>query len=502
MSDREKKGRTPKMNRKSGVLMHVSSLPGRYGIGSFGKEAFSFIDRLRDGGFSIWQTLPFCMPDRYGSPYSSYSAFSGNPFFIDLDLLFEKGYLTRGELLNATQSSPWQCEFERLQETRIPLLKRAALRALESSSITDAVAEFCKAHPEIADFCRFMAMKEQNGGRAWIEWTTEDYSEKDESAWQFIQYEFFREWDAVRSYAHENGIEIVGDLPIYVAYDSSDVYYNRDSGFFDLDKDGRRRNVAGVPPDFFAEEGQLWGNPLYNWKKMEEDGFSWWKSRLRHLLSQFDGVRIDHFRGIESFWSIPANAESAKDGRWIKGPGKSFIDMIQSVIKEAKSKSAPPFIIAEDLGEITEDVRALLRYSGFPGMRVFQFAFDGDPESPHLPYNYEKNCVAYTGTHDNNTLFGFLAELDEESREKILSYCGYSGEVRQAVSAIIRTLLSSHAEIVILPVQDLLRFGSDTRMNAPGKAEGNWRYRVTNEQLDSIDYGKFLYENRLFGRSR
>lgn len=490
------------MNRKSGVLMHVSSLPGRYGIGSFGKEAFSFIDRLREGGFSIWQTLPFCMPDRYGSPYSSYSAFSGNPFFIDLDLLFEKGYLTRGELLNATQSSPWQCEFERLRETRIPLLKRAAFRALESPSVADSVTAFCKAHPEIADFCRFMAMKEQNGGRAWNEWATEDYSEKDERAWQFIQYEFFREWDAVRSYAHKSGIEIVGDLPIYVAYDSSDVYFNRDSVFFDLDKDGRRRNVAGVPPDFFSEEGQLWGNPLYNWEKMEKDGFSWWKSRLKHLLSQFDGVRIDHFRGIESFWSIPVNAESAKDGRWIKGPGKSFIDMVQSVIEEARSEHFSPFIIAEDLGEINEEVRELLRYSGFPGMRVFQFAFDGNPESPHLPYNYEKNCVAYTGTHDNNTIFGFLAELDEGTREKIFSYCGYSGDVRDAVTAVIRTLLSSHAEIVILPVQDLLRFGADTRMNAPGKAEGNWKYRVTSEQLDSIDYGKFLYENRLFGRCK
>ena len=482
--------------------MHVSSLPGRYGIGSFGKEAFSFINRIRDGGFSIWQTLPFCMPDRYGSPYSSYSAFSGNPFFIDLDLLFEKGYLTRGELLNEIESSPWLCDFERLWKTRIPLLKRAAFRALESSSISASVAEFYKAHPQIADFCRFMAIKEQNGGRAWIEWTTEDYSENDENAWRFIEYEFFREWTAVRSYARENGIEIVGDLPIYVAYDSSDVYFNRSDGLFDLDENGHRRNVAGVPPDFFSADGQLWGNPLYDWKKMEEDGFSWWKARLKHLLSQFDGIRIDHFRGIESFWSIPANAKNAKEGRWIKGPGKSFIDMVRSVIEESRSENFSPFVIAEDLGEITEEVRALLQYSGFPGMRVFQFAFDGNPESPHLPYNYEKNCVTYTGTHDNNTLFGFLAELDAWTKEQILSYCGYSGDTRDAVTAVIRTLLCSHADTVILPVQDLLRFGSDTRMNAPGKIEGNWRYRVTNEQLNLIDYGKLLYENRLFGRYR
>ena len=488
------------MTRKSGVLMHVSSLPGRYGIGTFGKEAFSFIDRLHRGGFSIWQTLPFCMPDRFGSPYSSYSAFSGNPFFIDLDILHEEGLLTNEELRKEVDEFPYLCSFDRLWRNRIPLLKAAASRALTSPKTASATDEFCNSHPEIADFCRFMAIKEQNGGREWIEWRTEEYSEADERAWQFIEYEFFRQWESVHSYAQKSGIEIIGDLPIYVAYDSSDVYFNRKSGLFDLDENGRKRNVAGVPPDFFSADGQLWGNPLYNWHQMEESDFSWWRSRLLHILSQFDGVRIDHFRGLIAFWSIPEGAKSAREGRWVKGPGAPFIDMIHGILNGLRTSGKTPFIIAEDLGEITEEVKELLRYSGFSGMRVLQFAFDGDPYSPHLPYNYEKNCVAYTGTHDNNTALGFLSDLDEETRNKIFDYCGYSGDVRGGVTAMIRTLLSCSADTVILPVQDLLRFGSDTRMNAPGSADGNWRYRVTSDQLNLIDYDRLRYENHLYGR--
>ncbi len=488
------------MNRKSGVLMHISSLPGRYGIGSFGKEALHFIDLLKRSGFTVWQVLPFCMPDRYGSPYSSYSAFSGNPYFVDLDRLREKGYLREEELLSEVEEAPWLCAFERLERTRVPLLKRAAARALLSSEVTSEVDGFIAAHPEVAEFCRFMALKERNGGRAWFEWTTEEYSTEDERAWQFIQYEFFSEWDEIRSYARENGIEVVGDLPIYVAEDSSDVYFNRRSGIFDLDENGRPRNVAGVPPDFFSAEGQRWGNPLYEWGKMEEDGFLWWRSRLRHMLSQFDGIRIDHFRGLDSFWSIPRDACKAKEGRWLAGPREPFIDMIRAELESVRTNGNVPFIIAEDLGESTEGVRSLLRYSGFPGMRVFQFAFDGDPNSPHLPHHFTENCVAYTGTHDNNTLCGFLYDCDDGTRERVLRYCDFEGDLRDAVTEVIRILLASRADTVIFPVQDLLRYGSDTRMNAPGKTEGNWRYRVTTEQLSEIDTDLFLHLNRLYGR--
>lgn len=492
---------TTTRTRRSGVLMHLTSLPGKYGVGSFGKEAFDLIDRLKAGGFSVWQTLPFCMPDSYGSPYSSYSAFSGNPYLIDLDTLVEDGFLTWLEVESETQDAPWLCEFERLQKTRIPLLKKAALRALGDASVAKAVADFCEANPQIAQFCRFMALKTANGDLPWFEWTTDVCDPAEESAWQFIQYEFCRQWEKVKTYAHENGITLVGDIPIYVAYDSSDVYANRNAGIFDLDADGHKKSVAGVPPDFFAKEGQLWGNPLYNWKAMKADGFSWWKARLRHLLSQFDGVRIDHFRGLEAFWSVPAESKTAMDGKWVKGPGKAFIREIRKVAEEASADGTERFVIAEDLGVITKEVAELVEYSGFPGMRVFQFAFVGDPETPHLPHNYPKNCVAYTGTHDNNTLLGYLWELDDHTRREMLDYCGYTDpDWRGGLDAMIRTVLSSHADLVVLPIQDLLGYGADTRINTPGTAEGNWRYRVTAEQLDSIDWAKFKYRNRLYGR--
>lgn len=489
------------MQRKSGVLMHVTSLPGKYGSGTFGIEAFNFIDRLKEGGFSLWQTLPFCMPDGYGSPYSSYSAFSGNPFLIDPDTLVRKGYLRKDEVLNEIQESPWLCDFEKLNETRIPLLRLAAKRALADPFVKKEVEAFCKANPEIAQFCHFMALKTANNGEPWFAFTTEKIDPEEEAAWQFMQYEFSLQWAAVRQYANQNGISLIGDIPIYVAYDSSDVYENLKSGIFDLDEDGRRKNVAGVPPDFFAEEGQLWGNPLYQWKVMKQDGFAWWKARLRHLFSQFDGVRIDHFRGLESFWSVPADAETAMAGKWVKGPGKAFIRMIREVVEEEKAKGHDAFVIAEDLGVITKEVADLVEYSGFPGMRVFQFAFMGDPDSPHLPHNYPENTVAYTGTHDNNTLLAYLWELDDEPRRKMLAYCGYDDPNWEAgLKAMIRTVLQSHASLAILPIQDVLGFGSDTRLNTPGTATGNWRFRITSEQLASIDMTHFRRLNELYGR--
>ena len=480
--------------------MHISSLPGGYGCGSFGKEAFRFVDRLTAGGFTVWQTLPFCMPDTFGSPYSSYSAFSGNPFLIDLETLYEHGLLTKDELDSERQSSPWTCEFDRLKRTRIPLLKKAAARALDDAAVRRAVAEFSERHPEVKEFCRFMAQKERNGDLPWFEWSTEDFDPAVEAAWKFMQYEFCREWDAVRRYANGNGIRLIGDIPIYVAYDSSDVYSNRERGIFDLDENGQRRNVAGVPPDFFSEDGQLWGNPLYNWDRMREDGFSWWKARMRHLLSQFDGVRIDHFRGFASYWSIPAGARTAREGRWMRGPGMELIRALRDTAEEYKKEGASPLIIAEDLGVVTEDTAILLRESGFPGMRVFQFAFVGDPNSPHLPHNYPENCVAYTGTHDNNTLLGYLWELDDKTRGEMLAYCGHEGAWTDGLDAMLRTVLESHARLVVFPVQDLLGHGSDTRLNTPGVAEGNWRYRVTEEQLNAIDLGKFKEYNLLYGR--
>jgi 4-alpha-glucanotransferase len=298
----------------------------------------------------------------------------------------------------------------------------------------------------------------------------------------------------VKAYANGKGIKIIGDVPIYVALDSSDVWASPDQ--FRLDRDNFPTSVAGVPPDYFSADGQLWGNPLYDWKKMKADGFSWWKERMGLMCELFDGVRIDHFRGIESYFSIPATSDTAKNGKWVKGPGMAFVRAMKEV-------AAEKLIIAEDLGDITPAVNKLVKDSGFPGMRVLQFAFLGDENSPHLPHNYSDNCVAYTGTHDNNTLLGYVWESDEEVRQRLFNYVGYKSDDRDgSYESIMRVVFSSHAPLLMLPVQDLLFFGSDTRLNRPGSAEGNWSYRVTKEQIGNIDVNRLAFWNKTYGRMK
>lgn len=489
------------MKRTSGVLMHITSLPGEYSSGDFGKGAYDFVDRLASGGFTYWQVLPFYMPDVHGSPYSSFSAFSLNPYLISLDILYKNGWLTAKELDNERQTSPWLCDFKRLNTTRMDVLHKAAKRALADSVVRDKMKAFMDENAEIKHFCKFMALKQANGGKPWIEWEN-DFDNEIYEGWQFIQFEFCRQWKAVKDYANSRGIKIIGDIPIYVAYDSSDVWANREKGIFDLDSKGHLKSVAGVPPDFFSEDGQLWGNPLYNWKTMKKDGYAWWSARLRHLFNQFDGVRIDHFRGLESYWSVPANAKSAKEGKWVKGPGKAFINKIREIADEYADESGEGrLVIAEDLGVITEAVADLVKYSGFAGIRVLQFGFMGDKNSPHLPHNYCNNCVAYTGTHDNNTLLGFIFESDEYTRRSLLEYCGYNGgDWEGGYDSVIQAMLSSHSGLVILPIQDILRYGADTRLNTPGTSEGNWRYRVASHQLDEINLEKLHHWNELYAR--
>lgn len=478
------------MKRASGVLMHISTLYGNYSIGSFGDNAKAFVDFLADSGFSYWQTLPFNMADEYGSPYKSYGAFSGNPYFVDLDKLAKKGLLTTDELNKATQYSPYSCEFERLNKERFELLKKASLRVCDSDR--EKIEQFILSKKQILDFCRFMALKEANDYIDWINWKKECYSEETLFAWKFIEYEFISQWSEIKEYANSKGIKIIGDIPIYVSYDSSDVWANRKE--FQLDQDGRLVYVAGVPPDYFSAEGQFWGNPLYDWNAMRNNGYTWWKERMEYMLDMFDGVRIDHFRGLESYWCIPATAKSAKEGTWRKGPGKDFIDVIRKI---AGSK----LVIAEDLGDITNEVIDLVKYSGFPGMRVLQFAFLETQNSPHFPHNYINNCVAYTGTHDNNTLLGYMWEATSDIRQRVIDYCGYTGnDWNSSYDNIIRTMFASHAGIVIIPIQDLLVFGSDTRMNVPGVADGNWSYRITWEQLTKIDTAKYKYYNEIYAR--
>lgn len=478
------------MERKSGVLMHISSLFGDFSSGSFGKSAFKFVDFLRESGFSYWQVLPFNPVDECNSPYKSFSTFACNPYFIDLETLFCDGLITRDEFENAKQKTPYSCEYERLGKERVPLLLKASERVTEE--LKKETEDYIGKRKNLYDFCVFMALKEANGGKEWREWTEKEYSEKVFFGWCFIQYEFFIQWKKVKKYANENGVKIIGDIPIYVSLDSSDVFSNRK--LFLIDDNNRLTDVAGVPPDYFSEDGQLWGNPLYDWAEMEKDGFKWWKERLSFALELFDGVRIDHFRGIESFWAVPGSEKTAKNGKWVKGPGMKLVNALKSVAGEK-------LIIAEDLGDITPEVYELVENSGFPGMRVFQFAFLGG-DTPHKPYNYINNCVAYSGTHDNNTLLGYLWETPEDVKRDIMNYCAcdFDRWNENGCEAIIRTIMASSAGITVFPVQDLLGYGNDTRLNVPGRAEGNWMYRITEEQLKLIDTKKYRYYNTIYNR--
>ena len=476
------------MERKSGVLMHISSLWGDYGIGSFGKSAFEFIDFLKESGFSYWQTLPFCMADDCNSPYQSYSAFGGNPYFVDLEALHKKGLITDDELDSQKQLTPYSCEYARLFHTRFDILKRASERVTNKEEIED----FIKNNKYISDFCEFMGRKSANNNAPWYEWQTEDRDESVVFMWKFIQYEFFHKWSEIKEYANKNGIKIIGDIPIYVALDSADVWGNPHC--FMLDRENKPSWIAGVPPDYFCEDGQLWGNPIYNWNEMKKDGFKWWCDRISHMFSIFDGIRLDHFRGFESYWCIPGDAKTAKEGKWEKGPGIELINKFREI-------AGDKLIIAEDLGNIDDNVRNLVKVSGFPGMNVFQFGFFGDTKSNHIPHNYKENSVSYSGTHDNNTLLGYLWELDPNTRREMLSYCGYESEDwERGYNNILKTIFASNSRLVILPIQDLLGYGSDTRLNIPGKADGNWQFRITKEQLHSIDKQKFIKYNRMYGR--
>ncbi|MBQ3127327.1 MAG: 4-alpha-glucanotransferase [Clostridia bacterium] len=475
------------MKRASGVLMHISSLWGDCGEGSFGAAAYEWIDFLADCGFSVWQVLPFCLPDEHNSPYKSYSAFSLNPNFIDLPTLAAEGLITPEELASAGQSQPWLCEFDRLSAERLALLARAAERFGDEAALDAFYAD----HAQIAQFCTFMALRAANGDTPWQDWTVTEPDAAVLRTWRFVEYTFFRQWARVKAYANERGISIIGDVPIYVALDSADVWASPEQ--FQLDKRHQPTAVAGVPPDYFCADGQLWGNPLYNWTKMKADGFAWWRARMAHMTELFDGVRIDHFRGIASYYRIPAGEETARNGKWVKGPGMAFVRAMREVCGDK-------LLIAEDLGVITPDVQKLVRDSGFPGMRVLQFAFLGDDGSTHLPHNYDNNAVAYTGTHDNDTLLGYVYAMDEATRAKFFRYCNYDGPWDGCRDAVLRTMLASHAGLCIMPVQDLLFYGSDCRFNTPGAPDGNWQYRVARHQLDEIDRGWLREMNGLYGR--
>lgn len=498
------------MDRSSGVLLHISSLPNRFGIGSFGEETIKFAELLKSMGIKYWQTLPFGTVDSCNSPYKSFSAFAGNPMFIDLETLHKKGLLTQEELDENVATNPYMVDFDWLNSTRLVLFKKAYKRINENYKKN--IQKFAKENKYwLYDFSLYMTIREKNSNKDWYDWEDEglklhdterikqfrDENIDDIVFYEFLQYEFFSEWEDIKQQINELGIKIIGDIPIYVSLESSDVWGN--PKLFDLDEDRRPKFISGVPPDYFSEDGQLWGNPLYDWKTMKRNKFSWWIKRLENSLKIFDVVRIDHFRAFSEYWAVPAGAKTAKEGHWVDGPKMDFFDHILKKI----DKNA---IIAEDLGDINDNVRALLKETGFPGMKVIQFGFS-EGESSHLPHNYTKNTVAYTGTHDNNTILGWLWEANANERNYALEYCNYHGNdwgqggyYSESCRAIIRTLWQSVANLVIVPIQDLCGFGSDTKMNKPGLAKGNWGYRITADQLGQIDKNFVLKLNKIYSR--
>ncbi len=464
-----------RVNRSSGVLLHPTSLPGRFGIGELGTEAFRFADWLAAAGQRIWQVLPLG-PTGYGeSPYQLFSAFAGNPWLLSLDKLVERGWLAEDELRQAPEFSESAVAFERVMPWKHQVLRRAFAGFRPDAEF----AEFCRGQAWwLEDFARFMGLKEANGGVEWSKWAPNVTArEEDIEFHRFLQFEFFRQWRDLKQYCAGLGIRMMGDVPIYVANDSADVWAHPE--LFRLDA------VSGVPPDYFSATGQLWGNPLYRWDRLAAEGYGWWVKRMRAALGQFDLVRMDHFRGFEAFWEVPAGERTAVNGRWVKGPGADLFRALEAAL-------GPVPLVAENLGVITPEVEAIRAEFGFPGMAVLQFAFGKDPQAPGFrPHNYIRNLVAYTGTHDNDTTMGWWRsaggdstrtseDVDEEKRSARRYLATEGGEMNWVM---IRALLGSVADTVLFPMQDVVGVGSEGRMNVPSVASGNWRWRVRGEEI-------------------
>ncbi|MDR2901105.1 MAG: 4-alpha-glucanotransferase [Treponema sp.] len=494
--------------RGAGILLPVFSLPSNYGIGSFGDAAYKWIDFLSRSGQTYWQVLPL-HPTSYGdSPYQSVSAFAGNPYFIDLDALCNEGLLTYDECnaQNFGQDSN-NIDYHALYQSRDPLLRKAFNRykKLFPASPSSGLELFRHNHAAwIEPYALFMALKVSQGNRSWIEWddALKRYDEKillvaksqliDEIEYHiFVQYLFFKQWSCVKNYANEKGIKIIGDIPLYVALDSVDVWSRSD--LFLLDKQKLPIAVAGCPPDSFSATGQLWGNPLYNWEVSKNEGYTWWLSRLSMMFSLYDVLRIDHFRGLESFYTIPFGEPTAENGTWQKGPGISFINAIKQSLENAD-------IIAEDLGYLTPEVRELVTASGYPSMKVLQFAFDSREESDYMPYKYGPNSVVYTGTHDNETTRAWFSSASPQDAALALSYFGLQDNT-DGHWGFIRAALSSVSNRAIIPFQDYLNLGSEARINTPSTLGGNnWRWRMNSAAINPKLEKTIAELTKLYGR--
>lgn len=489
--------------RRSGVLLHISSLPSPYGIGTLGKDAYAFVDFLKSAGFGIWQVLPIG-PTSYGdSPYQSFSMFAGNPYFIDLDMLVQDGMLDHNDFIELVHNADGMyVDYEYLYKTRWTILRTAYKNAY--SKVADNVDAFAKMNKWLPDYALFCALKDKFEGQAWLQWPDNAIRlrqrnavfkykallEDDIQFYMFVQYLFFKQWFALKAYANKNGIIIFGDMPIYVAMDSADAWTVPKA--FLLDTDRRPTCVAGVPPDYFSEDGQLWGNPLYDWGWHKRNRYKWWKNRMRAMQTLYDLVRIDHFIGFANYYAVPANAQTARHGTWRDAPGHSLF--------RALSRALPDMhIVAEDLGVVTPKVKKLLEKCGFPGMKVLTFAFDSDESNQYLPHNFSANNVLYTGTHDNDTTLGWWNKAQQEVREFTAAYTGLRHD-QSICSAMIETAYKSPAETVIIPIQDFLELGSEARMNIPGTVGDNWKWRLVPGQIDLSLAEKLLELNRKYNR--
>ncbi|GBE94795.1 4-alpha-glucanotransferase [Nostoc cycadae] len=494
--------------RSSGILLHPTSFPSRFGIGDLGLEAYKFINFLRESYQQYWQVLPLG-PTGYGnSPYAAYSAMAGNPFIISPEKLQEQGLLSDEDFANLPEFNNSQVDYDKVTAIKTQLLKKACKNFQNQATPLQQTefAGFCNSKAYwLDDYALFMALKDANDGASWHTWEPElvkrapaaiEQAKQQLNAeifyYKFIQFEFFREWSELKAYANMSGIQIIGDIPIYVAQDSSDVWSHPD--IFCLDEETREpKLMAGVPPDYFSATGQLWGNPVYNWEELQKQNFKWWIGRFEAMLDYLDVIRIDHFRGFEAYWAVPQGEETAINGEWVKAPGEELFD----AIKEALGKLP---VLAEDLGVITPEVEALRDKYEFPGMKVLQFAFGSDPGNPFLPFNYSQNFVVYTGTHDNDTTVGWFDKANDYEKRNFLLYLGCISP--EGVHwDLIRLALSSVANQAIIPLQDVLGLGTDARMNFPSVAEGNWGWRYHSDVLTKEVGDRLKTLTQLYGRA-
>lgn len=494
------------LKRGAGILMPIFSLPSPYGIGTFGKSAYEFVDALKRARQNYWQVLPMG-PTSYGdSPYQSFSAFAGNPYFIDLDTLKEEKLLTQEEIDACFwMEKPEEVKYDAVHYYRFPLLRKAFERSLHKE--TEEYAKFCEKNScWLPDYSLYMALKKHFEDREWLTWD-EDIRLRDPEAikkyekeleeeidyWKFLQYKFFEQWEKLKAYAAENAVKIVGDIPIYVALDGADVWSHPE--LFQLDeKELTPVRVAGVPPDAFSDEGQLWGNPLYDWETMEKTDFAWWRERMKASAELYDVIRIDHFIGVVQYYSIPYGAKDAKDGKWVKGPGRKLTDAINEAVGTTK-------IIAEDLGIFSQDVKDLLAETGYPGMKIIEFAFSGDRFNEHLPHCYDPNSVVYGGTHDNETLAGYFKAEKRQwwELQYIADYLGAAHQ-REVVDKVFRAAYGSVASVAIFQMQDVLKLDNWARMNTPSTVGENWRWRMKPGQFGDEQTGYLSWLVDTFGR--